>query len=136
MARCVALAMALAAQLCVANGATLAATVAVATPAAAPAPAPGPAPIPAGTVGNVKIGLLVTGLSDYTNATAQALQAGVLTVANSAAPANEQLASSDVSLAVSSYAASISLVLQGACLARCAARGRGSSARGGLTRQP
>lgn len=122
MARRVALAIALAAQLCVAGGVTPAATaVVVATPPTAPAPAPGPAPIPAGTVGNVKVGLLVTGLSTYTNATEQALAAGVLSVANSAAP-NAPLAPTDVSLTVTSYAASISLVLQGACRGAAATR--------------
>ena len=71
--------------------------------------------MPVGTVGEITLALLVTGLASYSNATTDALLGGILSVANNGAPAGAPLTTADVSLEASNYAASISLTLQGAC---------------------
>ena len=140
-ARAAAAALAFAAQLCLAGSAVVTPSAVAATPvaaapsAAATAPAPAPSSMPHGTVADITIGLLVTGLSSYTPATQQALAAAVASVANSAAPSAAPITAADVQLNASSYAASAALVLQG-CVARGSALGRQRALRTDLRRSP
>ena len=97
-------------------------------------PAPGCAPPPPPSAGgNIALGLLITGLSNYTLPVQGALQAAVASVASSAVPNVTVFPAQDVSVNVTSYAAYAAVTLQGAALlhlfdAPAGARARGRAA--------
>ena len=93
------------------------AAVAFANDAPAVAPAPGPAPA-SGSVGQVVVGLLVTGLPSFNASTESALISAVVSVANSGAPAASPVVPSDVVLTVSTVSTEATIVLQGMALSQ------------------